>query len=211
MEPIELAAIFSSITGVTFLKLLKLIKTDNGNLGVGLFRLLAAIDPHDDLVGHWQLAEWNYRKGPTDHLKHAGWKVVDGSLSLFFVYPNEYRWRGLMVLHYRKKGIDSGIKRIVPDCFYKMIGDIFIGRYEIVLSKDNTGLSGTSTMLWRNPPKNKKFTGTFDELKIDNIGRLVGKFRNTETSTEGIVSVADPVIFQPKTRWGELASIHFCA
>jgi len=204
MEPIELAAIIATITGVNLLKLLKLVESSDGKLGVDLFRFLSAIDPNDDLVGRWQLAEWNYLKGPPDDLKHAGWNVVDGSLSLFFVFPNQQRWRGLMVLHYRKKGLDSGIKGKVPDFLHKRMGNVFIGGYEIELSKDDTGLKGTSTLLWRDPSKKKTFTGTFDGLYIDNKGRLKGIFQNTESSPEGIVSVADPVIFQSRKRWGEL-------
>lgn len=205
MTLLEIVVLISTITGLNPISLLQLITKEKANKDIGkqlllLFDIMST--QKDPLVGYWTLGEWNYKKIGAEGMVSTGIKTSKGSLSIYYKYPNELRWRGIMYLEYQSlKASDNWISRL-PKGLLKKLGLKYFGFYDVEFQKKGEQFHGTSSLKWRDPDNGKKYTGQFTGMQIKN-GCYEGRFENYGKDKKNLQSIADPIIFIQKRRWAE--------
>nr|CRH04251.1 Protein of unknown function [Candidatus Magnetococcus massalia] len=167
----------------------------------------------DPLVGQWRVNSWTFMRKINKKEVHF---VVSGTLSILFKLHDIDKWQGRMYLTYRRDV--QGTRRTFI-FFAKVIeriqGYYFDGVYDVEIIRDDfqgkgevSVFSGTSCMIYRNPPVENqyRFRGSFTELKLnEGTNELKGFFVNTPAELSQ--SKPHEISFFQRKRWHEVHGI----
>jgi hypothetical protein len=200
MDALSTIGTVASILGVSVKELItkRWIRKNPDDIGVSIIRLLSVFEGDDEIVGRWEVAKWSSRA----HMEKP--YFVSGHLSIFYKYPAEDRWKGVLSLTYNRDVSKFRGMFGVHTRYKRLRGLFFECLYDIDITRRGETYRATSAMTFRNPDIGVKYQGVFDELTLER-SQLTGLFRNT-TPVQYPEENETDVIFHQRKMWRELTA-----